>query len=58
MIGMYAYRRPWFVRDLISKCIGHYNVLTKSSALHRDVSEGNILIVEEDVTDISVFDEL
>jgi len=58
MIGMYAYRHAWFVRDLISKSIGHYDVLTRSNALHRDVSEGNMLIVEEDVTDVSVFHEL
>jgi len=58
MIGTYAFRRPWFIRDLISKRPGRYNVLTKSKALHRDVSEGDILIVEEDVTDVGVFNEL
>jgi hypothetical protein len=46
------------VRDLIAKGPGHHNVLTKSEALHRDMSEGNILMAEEDVTDLSVFDEL
>jgi len=43
---------------ILHAMIGHYNVLTKSNALHRDVSEGNILIVEEDVADVSVFNEL
>ncbi|KAF9503010.1 hypothetical protein BS47DRAFT_905205 [Hydnum rufescens UP504] len=38
--------------------IGHFNVFRKSNALHRDVSEGNILLVDEAVTGVDVFDEL
>jgi len=46
------------IECVLHAMIGHYNVLTKSNALHRDVSEGNILIVGEDVTGVSVFNEL
>ena len=33
-------------------------MLTKSEALDRDVSEGNMLIIDMGVTDANVFDEL
>jgi hypothetical protein len=53
MIGAWTYSHP-HVRALppLSAIYypGHYNLLSKAHAIHRDVNEGNILAVDEEAT--------
>jgi len=56
---LYNCETPYeLIECILHAIIGHFNVLRKSNALHRDVSEGNILLVDEAVTGVDVFDEL
>ncbi|KAF9518873.1 hypothetical protein BS47DRAFT_163746 [Hydnum rufescens UP504] len=56
---LYNCKTPYeLIECILHAMIGHFNVFRKSNALHRDVSEGNILLVDEAVTGVDVFDEL
>jgi Fungal protein kinase len=55
MIGAWTYSEAHLVCALTSVSAiyysGHYNLLSKAHAIHRDVSEGNILAVDEEATE-------